>query len=391
MLLTCHSLIDRIAIIRTVRDEAGNLAINLLKQPGNFAGVIGTVVGQGVRDDFASACVNRQMQLPPGPAATTVSFLIPFALSEQFQPGAVDDQVSGSVRDHIRPPITKTPATSAERGVIGDAEIELQQAKHTAGECLGLAQGKVKHRAQDQHHLDRQIEVDRLSARRDSPWCQPPVDSGLVRQQSARRPGIEMSVFQSPDLARIHPAMTDTGVYGLVLPQLSTVEDAQAAVAAARYPQVLGVQDLAPAGERGWGNRIASRYWGLTPQEYYDAADLWPLDPEGNILLMGIIEEVEGVQNIRDILRQVRGIGAIWAGPGDMSVSMGLRGQASHPAVQENLLRVLAACKEFGVPCATGATADDMAMRLEQGFRIIMTTLVRNTPGLVEGRRLAAR
>ena len=183
----------------------------------------------------------------------------------------------------------------------------------------------------------------------------------------------------------------DTGVYGLVLPHLNTVEDAQAAVAAARYPQVPGVQDFAPAGERGWGNRIASRYWGLTPQEYYDAADLWPLDPEGNILLMGIIEEAEGVQNIRDIVRQVRGIGAIWAGPGDMSVSMGLRGQASHPAVQENLLRVLAACKEFGVPCATGATADDVAMRLEQGFRIIMTAPVRSTPGLVEGRRLAAR
>ncbi len=111
----------------------------------------------------------------------------------------------------------------------------------------------------------------------------------------------------------------------------------------------------------------------------------------GNILLMGIVEEAEGVQNIRDILRQVSGIGAIWAGPGDMSVSMGLRGQASHPDVQENLLRVLAACKEFGVPCATGATADDVAMRLEQGFRIIMTAPVRSTPGLVEGRRLAAR
>src|SRR5437763_213781 len=123
---------------------------------------------------------------------------------------------------------------------------------------------------------------------------------------------------------------------------------------------------------------------------YYDAVDLWPLDPEGNILLMGIVEEAEGVQNIRDILRQVRGIGAIWAGPGDMSVSMGLRGQASHPAVQENLLRVLAACKEFDVPCATGATADDVAMRLEQGFRIIMTAPVRSTPGLVEGRRLTA-
>jgi 4-hydroxy-2-oxoheptanedioate aldolase len=106
---------------------------------------------------------------------------------------------------------------------------------------------------------------------------------------------------------------------------------------------------------------------------------------------MGIVEEAEGLENIRDILRQVRGIGAIWAGPGDMYVSMGLRGQASHPAVQENLLRVLAACKEIDVPCATGATADDVAMRLEQGFRIIMTAPERSTPELVEGRRVAAR
>src|SRR5260370_3803563 len=108
----------------------------------------------------------------------------------------------------------------------------------------------------------------------------------------------------------------------------------------------------------------------MTPQEYYDAADLWPLDPEGNILLMGIVEEAEGVQNIRDILRQVRGIGAIWAGPGDMSGSMGLRGQASHPDGQENLLRVLAACKEFGVACAPESTSDDVSWRLAPGSRI---------------------
>jgi 4-hydroxy-2-oxoheptanedioate aldolase len=183
----------------------------------------------------------------------------------------------------------------------------------------------------------------------------------------------------------------DSGVYGLVLPHLNTVEDAQAAVAAARYPQVTGVPDFAPAGERGWGNRIAARYWGLTPREYYDAADLWPLDPDGNILLMGIIEEAEGVRNIRDILQQAKGIGAIWAGSGDMSVSMGLAGLAGHPTVQENVQRVLAACKDFGVPCATIATADDVAMRLEQGFRMIMTAPVRSTPGLVEGRRLTAR
>ena len=114
----------------------------------------------------------------------------------------------------------------------------------------------------------------------------------------------------------------DTGVYGLVLPHLNNVADAQAAVAAARYPQVPGAADFEPQGERGWWYRIAPRYWGLTPQEYYDAADLWPLDPNGNMLLMGIIEEPEGVKNVADIVRQVKGIGAIWAGPGDMLARM---------------------------------------------------------------------
>ena len=118
----------------------------------------------------------------------------------------------------------------------------------------------------------------------------------------------------------------DAGVFGLVLPHLNTVEEARAAVVAARYPQVPGVRDFEPEGQRGWWQRLAPRYWGLNPQEYYDAADVWPLDPDGESLLMGIVEEPEGVKNLRDILREVKGIGAIWAGPGDMSVAMGKRG-----------------------------------------------------------------
>ena len=181
----------------------------------------------------------------------------------------------------------------------------------------------------------------------------------------------------------------DTGVYGLVVPHLNTVEDARAVVEAARYPQVPGVPDFEPKGERGWWPRIAPRYWGLTSEEYYDAADVWPLDPDGNMLLMGIIEEPEGVRNLPDILSQVKGIGAIWAGPGDMSVAMGYKGNANHPDVQENLLRVLSACKDAGVPCAVGATAGEVAQRLEQGFRIIITSPEKTTQGLDEGRRLA--
>ncbi len=183
----------------------------------------------------------------------------------------------------------------------------------------------------------------------------------------------------------------DTGVYGLVLPHLNTVEDARSAVIAARYPQVPGVADFEPEGQRGWWQRIAPRYWGLSAQEYYDAADLWPLDPDGNMFLMGIVEEPQGVDNLPDILAQVKGIGAIWAGPGDMSVAMGLRGNASHPDVQANLLRILETCKQFNVPCAVGATGSEVAMRLEQGFRIIIISPEKTTAGLTEGRRLANR
>ena len=129
----------------------------------------------------------------------------------------------------------------------------------------------------------------------------------------------------------------------------------------------------------------------LSAAEYYDAADVWPLDPDGNILLMGIVEEPTGVQNLPDILRQVKGIGAIWAGPGDMSVAMGHRGNAGHPEVQEMLLRILATCKDAGVPCATGCTAAEVPMRLEQGFSIIITAPSRSADGLAEGRRLAGR
>ena len=183
----------------------------------------------------------------------------------------------------------------------------------------------------------------------------------------------------------------DTGVYGLVLPHLNTVEEARAAVVAARYPQIPGTADFEPEGQRGWWGRIAPRYWGLSGREYYDAADLWPLDPDGNMLLMPIVEEPEGVRNLPDILREEKGIGAIWAGPGDMSVSMGHPGESNHPDVQENLLRILAACQHAGVPCATGATPAEVPMRLEQGFRMIITSPERTTEGLSEGRRISGR
>jgi len=184
----------------------------------------------------------------------------------------------------------------------------------------------------------------------------------------------------------------DAGPFGLVLPHFDSVEGARAAVQAARYPQVPGVPDFEPTGERGWSPTLASHYWGLTPQEYCDAADVWPLDPDGELLLMGIVENVRGLANLPDILRQVKGVGAIWAGPGDLSVSMGLRGNSTHPDVEAALLKILAICKEYGVPCATGVSPMvDVATRLEQGFRIIMVPPGRSMETLTRGRNAAGR
>ena len=123
----------------------------------------------------------------------------------------------------------------------------------------------------------------------------------------------------------------DAGPFGLVLPHFDSVEGARAAVQAARYPQVPGVPDFEPTGERGWSPTLASHYWGLTPRSTVTRLTCGPWTRTGNYCLMGIVENVRGLANLPDILRQVKGVGAIWAGPGDLSVSMGLRGNSTHP------------------------------------------------------------
>ncbi len=184
----------------------------------------------------------------------------------------------------------------------------------------------------------------------------------------------------------------DAGVYGLVLPVTESVEAAKAAVVACRYPQKQGDSQPEPKGERGWHPQdIAVRYWGVEVEEYYEKSDLWPLDPSGEMLLMALVETVKGVKNIGDILDQVKGIGAVFAGPGDLSIDMGLGGDAGgHPDVQEALLKVLAACKQRGVACATGvSSAADLDHRSGQGFNIFIDLPQKSTATLEHLRELA--
>lgn len=70
----------------------------------------------------------------------------------------------------------------------------------------------------------------------------------------------------------------DAGAMGVIVPHVDTAEQALAVVQACRFPQMENAPDFEPAGKRGVGYRYAARYWGLTPTEYAERADLWPFD-----------------------------------------------------------------------------------------------------------------
>lgn len=178
----------------------------------------------------------------------------------------------------------------------------------------------------------------------------------------------------------------DHGNYGLVLPHLSTVQQARAALAACRY-----ARPGSPEGQRGWGPFTASRYWGMSIEEYTEAADVWPLNPHGELFFMPLVESLEGVRNLPEILREVPGISAILFGAGDLSAELGVAGQMRHPKVEEALTQVKQACQRHGVACALIASAADVELRMEQGFQIIITLPAFVDPALQLGRSLQAR
>src|SRR5215467_2475924 len=125
----------------------------------------------------------------------------------------------------------------------------------------------------------------------------------------------------------------DQGVYGIVWPHVSTVEEAHNAVAACRYPRPRSAAYFEPAGQRGDAPAAAARYWGLTQQEYYARADVWPLNPQGEIVVVIMCEEARAINNLPDILREVKGIGVVLIGDGDLSQDLGYPRQYDHPEV----------------------------------------------------------
>jgi 4-hydroxy-2-oxoheptanedioate aldolase len=184
----------------------------------------------------------------------------------------------------------------------------------------------------------------------------------------------------------------DRGAYGIVWPHIGTVEQAMNAVAACRYPRPKGSPRYEPAGLRGDGPTSACRYWGLSQKDYYAKADVWPLDPNGEVVVMLMIEDTLGIKNLRNILKDVPGVGAILIGEGDLSQELGVPRQYDHPEVRAAMAEVVATCREFDVPVGHPHVGNDNVERvLQEGYRFLMAAPVRSLAPLEKGRKLAGR
>jgi len=184
----------------------------------------------------------------------------------------------------------------------------------------------------------------------------------------------------------------DQGVYGIVWPHVSTVEEAHNAVAACRYPRPRSASYYEPAGQRGDAPAAAARYWGLTQQEYYRRADVWPLNPQGEVLVAIMCEEVRAIKNLPTMLKEVPGIGVVIVGEGDLSQDLGYPRQYEHPTVASAIDEILAICKQHNVVCGhPHVDSKNMESLLEKGFRYLMPAPVYSFASLELGRRASGR
>lgn len=184
----------------------------------------------------------------------------------------------------------------------------------------------------------------------------------------------------------------DVGVFGIIFPHVSSVEEAWNAVSACRYPRLSTVPLYDPPGIRGDAPGRAARYWGLTQQEYYRRADVWPLAPHGEILVIIQCEDTRAIANLPRILKEVPGIGVVLIGEGDLSQELGHPRDYEHPVVADAIDNILRICREHNVPCGhPHPDARNIERLVACGYRFLMPSVPRSFAVLEQGRKLAGR
>jgi len=185
---------------------------------------------------------------------------------------------------------------------------------------------------------------------------------------------IEHGLFTMPDVQRMMQSMSnsmncmplvrvpinepvffkwalDMGACGVVVPWVNSKEDALKAVRASKYP---------PEGLRGCGPRRASKYYSEI-SEYVKRAN-------EDILVVVMIESQQALDNLEDIL-SVKGVDAVFIGPDDLSLNLGIFQQREDARFKSALTKVLDACKRHGVAPGMHCNEKNINKAISQGFQ----------------------
>jgi len=171
----------------------------------------------------------------------------------------------------------------------------------------------------------------------------------------------------------------DAGAHGIVVPMVNTVEQAQVAIAAAKYP---------PTGNRSVGGGLHALNFDATAGDYYKHAN-------DEILVVLQTESPEGVENAEKIY-SLPGVDAIFVGPNDLSFQMrGPDGADPTPDELEAMLqRVLSTGKKVGTPVGLHVqTVEMVEKRIAEGWQFIalaseLKMMVNEAQRLVSGLNL---
>ena len=164
------------------------------------------------------------------------------------------------------------------------------------------------------------------------------------------------------------------GVHGVHLARARDPEGVKRFVQAARYPIHKQATDTLGVGLRGWGSHTyAAWVWGLSVPEYLQKADVWPLNPEGEIMLGVKLEDQEALDRAAETL-SVPGLSFAEHGPRDLGLSYGyLEGRADPPLPPEVVAAgdmVLELTKERGMFFLDNVLPGNVAGQIDRGVMI---------------------
>ena len=148
--------------------------------------------------------------------------------------------------------------------------------------------------------------------------------------------------------------LLDAGAYGIICPMVNTQEECERFVGACRY---------IPDGYRSLGPTRARVYGGADYAQHANE----------QILTIAMVETREAVENIKHIV-SVPGLDAVYIGPGDLSLSMGLKKRVDNdePDFLDALDKIMSACHAHDI--VAGIHTNDPAYARQMitlGFRFV--------------------